>query len=159
MYRPVEPGIGIFSTPPAPFAVANWSVHVTLSSDVWILYDRADARSQYSRTEPTVWTEPRSTVIHCGSPNELDQRVDVFPSTALPPAVPVFSVELTVTLLCSARFAAAKAPRCTNSATPAATTTVAMRETSARLDIRPPVRICLTIHTLSDLRPKRGEPK
>ena len=36
---------------------------------------------------------PRSTWIHCGSLNALDQRVPALPSTAFAAAVPAFSVD------------------------------------------------------------------
>jgi hypothetical protein len=36
---------------------------------------------------------PRSTWIHCGSLNALDQRVPVLPSVALDAGVPPFSIE------------------------------------------------------------------
>jgi hypothetical protein len=36
---------------------------------------------------------PRSTRIHCGSENALDQRVPLLPSNALAAGVPPFSVD------------------------------------------------------------------
>ena len=48
---------------------------------------------------------PRSTWIHCGSLNALDQRVPVLPSTAAEAGVPAFSVDEAVAALPWAAFA------------------------------------------------------
>src|SRR5258706_3998634 len=55
-------------------------------------------------TWPIDWVAPRSTWIHCGSLKALDQRVPVFPSTALPGTRVVFSLDEEVAGLFSARF-------------------------------------------------------
>jgi hypothetical protein len=46
-----------------------------------------------------LWLEPRSTSSHCGSANADDQRVPVFPSTALAAGKLAFSVEDEVAVL------------------------------------------------------------
>src|SRR5687768_17438511 len=48
--------------------------------------------------------EPRSTEIHCGSPNAEDQRVARFASTALLPSRPAASLVETVTVRPIARL-------------------------------------------------------
>src|SRR5689334_21283402 len=51
-------------------------------------------------------TDPRSTVIHCGSLKALDQRVPVLPSTAAAGGkAPAFSLDEVVTGRFSARLA------------------------------------------------------
>src|SRR5215472_3561611 len=50
------------------------------------------------------WLLPRSTSIHCGSENALDQRVPVFPSVALAAGKLAFSVDDAVVGWCSATF-------------------------------------------------------
>ena len=57
-----------------------------------------------------LWDEPRSTSSHCGSENALDQRVPVFPSTALAAGKPAFSVDEDVAVLFSARFVVPQLP-------------------------------------------------
>jgi hypothetical protein len=51
------------------------------------------------------WEEPRSTSSHCGSEKALDQRVPVFPSTALAAGKLAFSVEEAVAVLPCAMLA------------------------------------------------------
>ena len=53
----------------------------------------AYAASHWRTTWVIVAAEPRSTWSHCGSPNAVDQRVPVLPSTALAAGVPAFSVD------------------------------------------------------------------
>src|SRR6185295_4928709 len=68
-------------------------VHVVPLADVWTWNDRAYAASQVSTTWQIVCEEPRSTWIHCGSLNALDQRVPVLPSKAALAGNVAFSVE------------------------------------------------------------------
>ncbi|MDF9811518.1 hypothetical protein M2266_000749 [Streptomyces sp. SPB162] len=62
-------------------------------SETWIWKPRAYAASQVNPIWLTEAVAPRSTWIHCGSLNALDQRVPVLPSTAAPAAVPAFSAD------------------------------------------------------------------
>src|SRR5205085_12144426 len=57
------------------------------------------AVSQSRVTWQIDWDAPRSTSIHCGSENALDQRVPVFPSTAFEAGKLAFSVEDAVAVL------------------------------------------------------------
>src|SRR5947209_74868 len=68
-------------------------VHVAASAETWIWKAVAYAVSHWSVTWVMVAVAPRSTWIHCGSLNALDQRVPVLPSTAADAGVPPFSVE------------------------------------------------------------------
>src|SRR5687768_14354265 len=52
-------------------------------AETWIWNARAYAGSQFRVTPQMFWLLPRSTWIHCGSLNALDQRVPVLPSKAL----------------------------------------------------------------------------
>src|SRR3954447_17160941 len=75
---------------------------------------------------------PRSTWIHCGSVNALDQRVAVLPSTALVAGVPAFSVDEAVAgLPCDSSVSAAPA-RTSGSTTIVATSVVAAAITPRR---------------------------
>ncbi|BCB79436.1 hypothetical protein GCM10022251_71770 [Phytohabitans flavus] len=68
-------------------------VHVVPLVETWIWYAEAYAASQLSTTWSTAALAPRSTWIHCGTLNALDQRVPVLPSTAFAAAIVAFSAE------------------------------------------------------------------
>jgi hypothetical protein len=68
-------------------------VQLEPSFDVWTENALPDAVSQLSTTVSIVAVAPRSTWIHCGSLNALDQRVPALPSVAYEAGVPAFSVE------------------------------------------------------------------
>src|SRR5579862_2281332 len=68
-------------------------VQVVPSGEAWIWNDFAYAASQFRVTSQIVWLVPRSTWIHCGSENALDQRVPVLPSNALDAGKVAFSSE------------------------------------------------------------------
>ena len=70
------------SVPPSPVVVDQTGCQVVPSVETSIRYDRAYAASQRSTTRLTGRTEPRSTVIHWLSDQELAQRVPGLPSTA-----------------------------------------------------------------------------
>ena len=55
------------------------------TDSVSVLVDHADDGGRSSVTDPTDWTEPRSTVTVCGypAPSVLSQYVLVFPSVTL----------------------------------------------------------------------------
>src|SRR6266536_920559 len=86
------------SMPPSPVKVLWTSVQFPPVVEVCIEYAVAKAASQLSRTRVTGCTEPRSTVIHWGSLNWLDQRVPGLPSTAK------FGVRLPASLLDEVAF-------------------------------------------------------
>src|SRR6266498_4470981 len=69
------------------------------SAETWIWNADAYAASQLSWTPQTVAEPPRSTCSHCGSLNALDQRVPVFPSTALDAGKVAFSMDEAVAVL------------------------------------------------------------
>src|SRR5256885_17215661 len=68
-------------------------VHAVPSGDVWSWNALPYAASQLSTTWLMACVPPRSTWIHCGSLNPLDQRVPVFPSTAFAGPRPAFSLD------------------------------------------------------------------
>src|SRR6266567_3264464 len=68
-------------------------VQVAASGETWIWYAVAQAASQVSTSWQICWVLPRSTRIHCGSENWLDQRVPVLPSTAADAGVPAPSTD------------------------------------------------------------------
>src|ERR671921_32743 len=84
-----------------------------------------------------------ATWIHCGSLNADDQRVPVFPSTALVAGVPAFSVEdAAAGFPCEIRGSAAAAvPDSAATATAAAIVTVETAAASNRLGPRALVRV------------------
>src|SRR5688572_16957723 len=128
-YRPV-PVMSRVCTPPVPLVVEKIVVQAAASGETWIWKARACAASQRSTTWLTAAEAPRSTWIHWGSLNALDQRVPVLPSTALAAGVPAFSVEEALTgrpwdsrvTAASARGGSAS----TDSATSAAVNTITM---------------------------------
>src|SRR5436309_9747935 len=77
---------------------------------------------------------PRSTRIHCGSLNALDQRVPGLPSNAADAGVPAFSVDEAVAgFPCDSRVVAAPAGSVvTTTAVPAASTRAAQTATVDR---------------------------
>src|SRR5258705_210305 len=91
-YRPVPLTLSV-CVPPVPVVVVKMGVQVAASFETWIWNAVAYAASQFSTTWAIVARAPRSTYIHCGSLNRLDQRVPVLPSTAALGAVPAFSDE------------------------------------------------------------------
>src|SRR5262245_43277370 len=68
-------------------------VHVAALAEPWIWNDRPYAASRFSCPWQMDCEEPRSTWIHCGSLNALDQRVPVLPSTAAEAGKVAFSVD------------------------------------------------------------------
>src|SRR5947199_401169 len=68
-------------------------VQLAASAETWSWNAVAYAASQRSTTWLTVAVVPRSTWIHCGSLNALDQRVPAFPSTAAEAGRVAFSVD------------------------------------------------------------------
>jgi hypothetical protein len=89
-YRPL-PVTGSVWVPPVPVVVLKMVVQADPSGETWIWNDRAYAASHTSVTWSMAAVWPRSTRIHCGSLNWLDQRVPVLPSTAAVAGVPAFS--------------------------------------------------------------------
>src|SRR6202000_1860180 len=79
--------------PPVPVVVLKIVVHGVPSGEVWIWNAEPNAASQLSTTWLTDAVAPRSTWIHCGSANALDQRVPVLPSVALLAGKVAFSRE------------------------------------------------------------------
>src|SRR6185369_9666641 len=80
-------------TPPVPVVVLKMFVQLVPLADVWIWNDRAYAASQVRTTRQIDCDDPRSTWIHCGSLNALDQRVPVLPSNAADAGNVAFSVD------------------------------------------------------------------
>src|SRR5882762_3013593 len=78
-------------------------VQVTPSGDTWIWYAFAKAFSHCRTTWVIECVAPRSTWIHCGSLDALDQRVAVLPSVAAAAVKPAWSDDAVVGLP-SARF-------------------------------------------------------
>ena len=68
-------------------------VQVAPSAEVWSWYARPKAASQVRVTWLIRYDWPRSTWIHCGSLNALDQRVPALPSVALAAPSVAFSTE------------------------------------------------------------------
>src|SRR5919204_433583 len=98
-------------------------VHVAASVESWIWNAVAYAASHWMTTWHTGCVEPRSTWIHCGSENALDQRVPALPSTAAEAGVPAFSVEEAVAgRPCDRSVLAAPAVPTTNAAKAATAT-------------------------------------
>ena len=92
-YRPVPFTVRV-CVPPVPVVVVKMFVHgPPAAPETWIWNDRANAASQLSTTWQIVRVEPRSTWIHCGSLNALDQRVPALPSKALDAGKVAFSAE------------------------------------------------------------------
>src|SRR3712207_6229818 len=87
------------STPPSLAPVAWAWVQVVPLVEVSMRYALPYAASHVSLTRDTVTVLPRSTWIHCGSANWLDQRVEALPSTALAAAYPPPSTEEAVAAL------------------------------------------------------------
>src|ERR1700743_2497452 len=79
--------------PPVPVVVLKIVVHGVPSGEVWIWNAEPNAASQLSTTWLTDAVAPRSTWIHCGSVNALDQRVPGLPSVAWPAGKVAFSRE------------------------------------------------------------------
>jgi hypothetical protein len=79
--------------PPVPAVVVCTVVQAVPSAEVWIVKARAYAPSQVRTTRLIAAVEPRSTRIHCGSLNALDQRVPGLPSTAADAGAPAPSVD------------------------------------------------------------------
>src|SRR5690349_1342707 len=67
--------------------------HVLALSETWTWNAVAYAASHCRTNRQTAVDAPRSTWIHCGSLNALDQRVPALPSTAALAGVPAFSTE------------------------------------------------------------------
>ncbi len=86
-YRPVPLTVSVW-VPPVPVVVLAMVVQAEASGETWIWNAVAYAVSQASTTWSIVAVAPRSTWIHWGSLNWLDQRVPGLPSVAVPAAVP-----------------------------------------------------------------------
>jgi hypothetical protein len=84
--------------------VEKIDVHVVPSGDVWIWNDLPNAVSHCRTTWQIGCDEPRSTWIHCGSLNALDQRVPALPSTAFEAGKLAFSVDDALAGLPTATF-------------------------------------------------------
>ncbi|BCB79443.1 hypothetical protein Pflav_058530 [Phytohabitans flavus] len=76
------PETAIVWTPPVPAVVVCTVVQVVAFVETWMVNAREYAPSQLSTTRVSGTAAPRSTWIHCGSLNALDQRVPVLPSNA-----------------------------------------------------------------------------
>src|SRR5690348_17132885 len=97
-------------TPPVPVVVVKIVVHVLALSETWIWNAVPYAASQLSTTWVMLAVAPRSTWIHCGSLNPLDQRVPVLPSTAFAGPRLAFSLDDEVAgRPCDSRVLAARA--------------------------------------------------
>jgi hypothetical protein len=82
-YRAVVGVKPLLSVPPSPVVVDQTVRQVVLSVETSIRYERPYAASQLTTARPTVLLDPRSTVIHWLSDDELAHRVPGLLSTAL----------------------------------------------------------------------------